>query len=171
MWISVVVAHGLSCSTARGIFLDQGLNPCPLQWQADSYPLRHLGSPVVTKTATFTRQDCESWSTVLFICLFLAVLGLWLCGLFPGCGEQGCFPVQCEGFSLRWLLLWSTGPRALGLQWLRCVGPVVGVPGLSYSTACGIFLDQGLNLWLPNWQADSSPLRRQESPVKKARSK
>ena len=33
---SVVVAHGLSCSVACGIFLDQGLNPCPLHWQADS---------------------------------------------------------------------------------------------------------------------------------------
>ena len=27
---SVVVAHGPSCSTACGIFPDQGLNPCPL---------------------------------------------------------------------------------------------------------------------------------------------
>ena len=33
---SVVVAHRLSCSTACGIFLDQGSNPCPLHWQADS---------------------------------------------------------------------------------------------------------------------------------------
>ena len=33
---SVVVAHGLNCSAARGIFPDQGLNPCPLHWQADS---------------------------------------------------------------------------------------------------------------------------------------
>ena len=33
---SVVVAHGLSCSAACGIFPDQGLNPCPLHWQADS---------------------------------------------------------------------------------------------------------------------------------------
>ena len=33
---SVVVAHGLSCSGACGIFPDQGLNPCPLHWQADS---------------------------------------------------------------------------------------------------------------------------------------
>ena len=32
----VVVAHGLSCSAACGIFPDQGLNPCPLHWQADS---------------------------------------------------------------------------------------------------------------------------------------
>jgi len=41
----VVVAHGLSCSVACGIFSDQGLNPCPLDWQADSHPLHHQGSP------------------------------------------------------------------------------------------------------------------------------
>ena len=44
---SVVVAHGLSCSTACGIFPDQGSNPCPLHWQADSQPLRHQGSPIL----------------------------------------------------------------------------------------------------------------------------
>ena len=42
---SVVVAHGLSCSTACGILPDQGSNPCLLHWQADSQPLRHQGSP------------------------------------------------------------------------------------------------------------------------------
>ena len=45
---SVIVAHGLSwpsCSAACGIFPDQGSNPCPLHWQADSQPLRHQGSP------------------------------------------------------------------------------------------------------------------------------
>ena len=42
---SVVVAHGPSCSTACGILPDQGSNPCPLHWQADSQPLRHQGSP------------------------------------------------------------------------------------------------------------------------------
>ena len=33
---SVVVALGLSCSAARRIFPDQGLNPRPLLWQVDS---------------------------------------------------------------------------------------------------------------------------------------
>ena len=33
---SVVVVHGLSCSVACGIFLDQGSNLCPLHWQEDS---------------------------------------------------------------------------------------------------------------------------------------
>ena len=41
---SVVVAQGPSCSAAYGVFPDQGLNPCPLHWQADSQPLRHQGS-------------------------------------------------------------------------------------------------------------------------------
>ena len=42
---SVTMAHGPSCSVACGIFPDQGLNPSPLHWQADSQPLRHQGSP------------------------------------------------------------------------------------------------------------------------------
>ena len=44
---SVVVMHGLSCSAACGIFPDQGSNPCPLHWEADSQPLRHHGSPIL----------------------------------------------------------------------------------------------------------------------------
>ena len=50
---SVVVAHGPSCSAACGIFPDQGSNPCPLHWQADSQPLRHQGSP---KFFLFTQE-------------------------------------------------------------------------------------------------------------------
>ena len=33
---SVLVAHEISCCAACGIFPDQGSNPCPLHWQADS---------------------------------------------------------------------------------------------------------------------------------------
>ena len=40
-----IVAHGPSRSAACGILPDQGSNPCPLHWQADSQPLRHQGSP------------------------------------------------------------------------------------------------------------------------------
>ena len=64
---SVVVAHGLSCSTACGIFLDQGFNPCPLHWQVDSSPLCHQGSPlllllfniILEVLATAIRQEKE----------------------------------------------------------------------------------------------------------------
>ena len=41
---SVFAAHGLSCREACGIFLDQGLNPCPLHWQVDSLLLSQQGS-------------------------------------------------------------------------------------------------------------------------------
>ena len=41
---SVAVAHGLSSFVACAVFPDQRLNPRPLHWQADSYPLRYQGS-------------------------------------------------------------------------------------------------------------------------------
>ena len=56
MWVSVVVLRGLSCSIARGIFLEQGLNPCPLHWQTGSLLLNHRGSLLATfeKNLLFT---------------------------------------------------------------------------------------------------------------------
>ena len=45
---SVVLALGLSCSMACSMASpDQGLNLCPLHWQADSLPLDHEGHPWV----------------------------------------------------------------------------------------------------------------------------
>ena len=51
--VSVAVAHGPSCSVACGIFPDQGSNPCPLHWQADSQPLSHQGSPIFSFLRNF----------------------------------------------------------------------------------------------------------------------
>ena len=45
---SAVVAHGLSCPAACGIFPEAGLNSCSLIWQADSSPLDHKGSATST---------------------------------------------------------------------------------------------------------------------------
>ena len=38
-WASRVAALRLCCPEACGIFPDQGSNPCPMHWQADSSPL------------------------------------------------------------------------------------------------------------------------------------
>ena len=56
---SAIVAHGPSCSAACGIFPDQGSNPRPLHWQADSQPLRDQGSParvLFNSVATSAKQ-------------------------------------------------------------------------------------------------------------------
>ena len=55
---SVVVAHGPSCSAACGILPDQGSNPCPPHWQADSQPLHYQGSPNL--------RNLTYWSLVFF---------------------------------------------------------------------------------------------------------
>ena len=49
------------------------------------------------------------------------------------------------------------GTRALAVvvSGLQSPGSIVVVLGLSFSAARGIFLDQGLNLHLLHWQADS----------------
>ena len=72
---SVIVAHGPSCSTAYGIFPDQGSNPCPLHWQADSQPLHHQGRPLLWFWFAFPwwlvmRRilSCVNWLSV-YLCL------------------------------------------------------------------------------------------------------
>ena len=39
---ALAVVQGLCCSITCGIFLDQGLNLCPLHYKADSLPLDNL---------------------------------------------------------------------------------------------------------------------------------
>ena len=46
---SVIVAHGLSCPTACGIFLDQGLNPCPLHWLLNHETTREVQPAYIFK--------------------------------------------------------------------------------------------------------------------------
>ena len=71
---SVVVAHGPCCSVACGIFPDQGSNPCPLHWQADSQPLRHQGSPgfFIFSHLGASWWPCKFFETGLWVCM------LWL---------------------------------------------------------------------------------------------
>ena len=68
---SVVVAHGPSCSAACGIFADQGSNPCPLHWQADSQPLCHQGSPSLVFFMVAIPIGMRWCLTVVLICISL----------------------------------------------------------------------------------------------------
>ena len=60
----------LSCSMACGIFLDQGLNPCLLQWQAESLPLSKVASSsdvLKYSCGSFWGQVLEKWASDIFI--------------------------------------------------------------------------------------------------------
>ena len=132
---SVVVAHGLSCSVACGIFPDQGSNPCPLHWQADSQPLRHQGSPILFFYFIFLFYFFYKLINLfIFSCwVFVSVRGLSLVVASGGHSSS-----RCAGLSLsRPLLLRSTGSRR--------AGSVIAAHGPSRSAACGIFPDQGSN--------------------------
>ena len=107
---SVIVAHRPSCSAACGIFPDQGSNPCPLHWQADSQPLRHQGSlcsfvfiswvllhhfwvlcssdlcysfiSFITFKCLSVSFETEGYSFDLFVGIFFFLEGLLFCFLF-----------------------------------------------------------------------------------------
>ena len=52
---------GVGCHLfLQGMFLTQGLNLCFLQWQADSLPLSHLGSPVYMLVGVKFMQSFQS---------------------------------------------------------------------------------------------------------------
>ena len=109
---SVVVAHGPSCSVACGILPDQGSNPCPLHWQADSQPLRHQGSLDLLNNINFIYLFY-----ILFIYFWLHWVFVVARGLSLVAASRGYSSLWCTCFSLRWLLLlWSTGSRHVGFS-------------------------------------------------------
>ena len=64
-WVSVVVAHGLSCSSACGICLNQGSNLCPLHWQVEAYPLYHQGSTDVFFAVSLQPRQPQKGATTV----------------------------------------------------------------------------------------------------------
>ena len=83
---SVVVAHGPSRSAACGIFPDQGSNPCPLHWQADSQPLCHQGSPrMLSLCKSFLLIDPDQHPVSTFSGDGLSIISPHFCpSLLPG---------------------------------------------------------------------------------------
>ena len=117
---SVVVAHGPSCSTAHGILPDQGLNPCPLHWQADSQPLRHQGSPALSFFEEEEEGDCVPILLVVWpeasnikVCRLLGRAGSW-------CGDE-----DLRETSLQWIFQWIFWGSLL-VQWFGLRAPSSG---------------------------------------------
>ena len=99
---SAVVAHGPSRSAARGILPDQGSNPRPLHWQADSQPLRHQGSPIFQ---FLTRLVCAPASKALKYDTLLRYCAPWV--------ERQCLQLMWDSRKLWW---WHGGPFSLHLR-------------------------------------------------------
>ena len=76
--------------------------------------------------------------------------------LFSSCSERGLLS-RCGVWASHWAGFSCFRIQVLGLYTV--------VHQLSCSKACGIFPDQGSNLCLLHWQADSLPLRHQGSPL------
>ena len=80
---SIVVVHGLSCSAAYGIFVDQGLNLYLLHWQVDSLLLSHQGSPLIFIYAY--KFPLPFFIVHLFVLVLLLTIYLYfLTYYFPG---------------------------------------------------------------------------------------
>ena len=105
-------------------------------------------------------------SLLLFIYLFLAVLGLRCCSGFSLVAASGVHSsLRSTGFSLRWLLLLqSLGCRRVPASAAAAqhLGSVVAARWLRCSAACAVFLDQESNLCPLHWHADFYPQDHQE---------
>ena len=115
-------------------------------------------------TITFKNNFANNWFT------FDGAGSLLLHGLFSSCGKWGPLFVAGSGLLVAVASLvehglqraWASVVAAHGLQ---SIGSVVVAHGLRCSLACGFFLDQGLNLCLLRWLADSLTLSHQGSPT------
>ena len=104
---SIVVAHGPSCSAACGIFPDQGSNPCPLHWQADSQPLRHQGSPWGSFVKFVPKYFILFWCHCKWNCFLNFILGLYIASV------------------LKYKLIFVYWSCILWLCWICLIVPVV----------------------------------------------
>ena len=126
-------------------------------------------------------QTIELWISIFLIkklfTLFLAVLCFIAVQDFLQLWQAGAtlqlqyIASQCNGFSLQ-----GKGSRVHRIHQLQHMGSVVVTPRLrsigsivvshrfNYSAASGIFLDQGSNPGLLQWQADSLPVSHLRGP-------
>ena len=116
----VAVSHGLSCSKACGIFLDQGSNLCPLHWQGDSFSfliyffywriiaLQNFVFFCQTSTWISHRYTYESESEVAQLCLTL-------------CDPMDCSPPgsSVHGIFQARILEWVVISFSRGSSWPR----------------------------------------------------
>ena len=110
-------------------------------------------------TSVYYRQDMplsgrHTWTEVCRACLFIFYhfIYLFLSVLCLRCSARLLSAVASLAVEHEFQQFWHVGS---GVPQVQSPASTVVAPGLSCSLACGIFLDQGLNLCLPHWQAGS----------------
>ena len=158
--LSLIPGLGRSPGEGRGY---------PLQYS--SYPLQYSGLE--------NSMDCvvpgltKSWTWLSDLHTHMVIIdcagSLLLHGLSSSCGKQGLLSSHSAWASHRGGIS-CCGARAQGCtrssncgSWALELSSVVVQHRLNCSKACGIFLDQGSNLCLLFWQADSLPPSHQGS--------
>ena len=111
----------------------------------------------------------------LFNSIFKLFIYFWLCWVFIAVQPcrvtflqvrqsiRGYSLVTVRGHHLLLSRLQVALALAVAAPGLQSIGSIVEVHGLSCPVAYGIFPDQGSNLCLLHWQADSLPLSHQVS--------
>ena len=129
-------------------------NMCQVRLDWMFMPSRYNG----INRCLYSSQETFFIFLIIFIYFWLCWVIIAACGISLVVASGVCSSLQCPGFSLQWLLLLQSMDS-------RHVGSVVVALGLSYSMACGIFLDQGLNLCPLHWRMDSQPLDHLGTPA------
>ena len=115
----------------------------------------HLAGRVIISSST-TSKFFTRYSQILF----LKFIYLFLAGLGFLAVHRLSLGVVRRGYSLLGTCAYCGDVSCCRAQ----AGSAALAPGLSCSWACGIFPDQGSNLYALYWQADSSSLYHQGSP-------
>ena len=147
-----------SCSTACGIFPDQGSNQRPLHWQADSYPLCHQGSSTNSKFNNHFRLGLSPFHGLLSVVYYPRMASQsWLCirrrAYLPPChwGPVGIsvftilFQLPLRWNNPTWLLILSSSEICHDL-WLKLAAKLLQVYRLMH------FHDLGLEV---EWEAST----------------
>ena len=114
----VVVEPRLSCSMSCRIFSDQGFNPCPLHWQANSNPLIHQGGPSVLFFNLFPLSYFTVDEKSYFIqCSFMGTI-FWKLNILPST-DANFISERKKGWKIWGFFLGYNHPQGCGTM-VRC---------------------------------------------------
>ena len=104
---SVTAAHGLHCPLACGIFLDQGLNPCPLHLAGRYFTIKPPESTQVSKCMHFNENNSYSLQSFHINKNETTRLLMWVSYVFHG--TFGEFRGQYSVSRANWVFSGKTG--------------------------------------------------------------